>query len=136
GGEGVGGGGGGFMGRHGVVSPRAGPAASGPRPPAAYFCRLAAGILGLIEGKAERNPPNGLPGRDHAMTHPRVALLAAALLLGPGTVAYAQMIVGPAAGPGPGPRQAPPPGSSGMIVSPATGPSAGPMTRPMRPPMA
>src|SRR5262249_56534518 len=77
----------------------------------------------------------GLPGRDHAMTHPRVALLAAALLLGPGTVAYAQMIVGPAAGPGPGPRQAPPPGRSGMIVSPATGPSAGPMTGPMGAPM-
>ena len=62
------------------------------------------------------------------MTHPRVALLAAALLLGPGTLAYAQMIVGPAAGPGPG--QAPPPGGSGMIVGPSAGPS-GPMTGPM-----
>jgi hypothetical protein len=58
------------------------------------------------------------------MTHPRVALLAAALLLGPGTAAYAQMIVGPATGPGPG--QAPPPGSSGMIVGPAVGPPSGP----------
>jgi len=62
------------------------------------------------------------------MTHPRVALLAAALLLGPGTTAYAQMIVGPAAGPGPtmGPGQGPPPGSSGMIVGPATGAPSGP----------
>ncbi len=58
------------------------------------------------------------------MTHPRVALLAAALLLGPGTAAYAQMIVGPAAGPGPG--QAPPAGSSGMIVGPAVGSPGGP----------
>jgi hypothetical protein len=59
------------------------------------------------------------------MTHTRVALLAAALLLGPGTAGHAQMIVGPSAGPGPG--QAPPPGGSGMIVGPATG---GPMTGP------
>lgn len=58
------------------------------------------------------------------MTHPRVALLAAALLLGPGAAAYAQMIVGPAAGPGPG--QAPPAGSSGMIVGPAVGSPGGP----------
>jgi hypothetical protein len=63
------------------------------------------------------------------MTHARVALLAGALLLGPGTAAYAQMIVGPAAGPGP--SQAPPAGSSGMIVGPAAGPTAGPMTAPM-----
>jgi hypothetical protein len=64
------------------------------------------------------------------MTHPRVALLAAALLIGPGTAGQAQMIVGPAAGP------APPPGSSGMIVGPAAGPSAGPVMGPgpsMRP---
>jgi hypothetical protein len=58
------------------------------------------------------------------MTHSRVALLAAALLIGPGTAALAQMIVGPAAGPGPG--QAPPPGSSGMIVGPSAGPTMGP----------
>lgn len=57
------------------------------------------------------------------MTHARVALLAAALLIGPGTAVYAQMIVGPAAGPRPA---APPPGS-GMIVGPAgPGPAAGP----------
>src|ERR1700738_3909819 len=53
---------------------------------------------------------NELPGRDHAMTHPRVALLTAALLIGTGTAAYAQMIVGPAGGPGPG---GPPPGTQG-----------------------
>jgi len=35
------------------------------------------------------------------MTHLRVALLAAALLIGLGAAAQAQMIVGPAAGPGP-----------------------------------
>jgi hypothetical protein len=62
------------------------------------------------------------------MTHPRVALLTAALLIGTGTAAYAQMIVGPAVGPGPA---APPPGSTGMIVGPAgpgpmTGPAMGP----------
>ena len=56
------------------------------------------------------------------MSYSRVALLAAALLIGPGTAALAQMIVGPAAGPGP----APPPGSSGMIVGPSTGPGMGP----------
>jgi hypothetical protein len=56
------------------------------------------------------------------MTHARVALLAAALLIGPSTVALAQMIVGPAVGPGPA---APPPGSTGMIVGPA-GPGPGP----------
>ncbi|HEV2956529.1 MAG TPA: hypothetical protein VGX95_10455 [Xanthobacteraceae bacterium] len=58
------------------------------------------------------------------MTHSRVALLAAALLIGAGT-ASAQMIVGPAAGPGPA---APPPGSTGMIVGPGptTGPAVGP----------
>jgi hypothetical protein len=60
------------------------------------------------------------------MTHSRVALLAAALLVGPATVAFAQMIVGPSAGPGPGMGQAPPPGSSGMIVGPSTGPAMGP----------
>jgi len=59
------------------------------------------------------------------MTHSRVALLAAALLIGPGTAALAQMIVGPAAGPG----QAPPPGASGMIVGPSAGPS-GPVMGP------
>jgi hypothetical protein len=65
------------------------------------------------------------------MTHPRVALLAAALLIGPVTAATAQMIVGPSPGPGPGvgPGQAPPPGGSGMIVGPAT-PGPGPMTGP------
>jgi len=52
----------------------------------------------------------------HTMTHSRVALLAAVLLIGPGTAALAQMIVGPAAGP------APPAGSSGMIVGPSAGP--------------
>ena len=58
------------------------------------------------------------------MTHPRVALLAAALLIGPGTAAFAQMIVGPSVGPGPAP---PPPGSTGMIVGPAgPGPATGP----------
>ena len=62
------------------------------------------------------------------MTHLRVALLAAALLIGLGAAAQAQMIVGPAAGPGPA---APPPGSTGMIVGPAgpgpmTGPAMGP----------
>jgi hypothetical protein len=58
------------------------------------------------------------------MTHARVALLAAALLIGPGTAARAQMIVGPAVGPGPA---APPPGSTGMIVGPpASGPAMGP----------
>jgi hypothetical protein len=57
------------------------------------------------------------------MRHSRVALLAAALLIGPGTAALAQMIVGPAAGP------APPPGSSGMIVGPSTG-SGGPVMGP------
>jgi len=61
------------------------------------------------------------------MTHPRVALLAAALLIAPGTAALAQMIVGPAAGPGPG--HAPPPGSSGMIVGPSAG-SGGPVMAP------
>jgi hypothetical protein len=64
------------------------------------------------------------------MTHSRVALLAAALLIGPTAAASAQMIVGPAAGPG----QGPPPGSSGMIVGPATGPSPGPMVAPGAPP--
>jgi hypothetical protein len=59
------------------------------------------------------------------MTHSRVALLAAALLIGTGTAALAQMIVGPAAGPGP----APPPGSSGMIVGPSPG-SGGPVMGP------
>ena len=59
------------------------------------------------------------------MTHSRVALLAAALLIGPGTAALAQMIVGPAAGPAP----APPPGSSGMIVGPSAGPG-GPIMGP------
>ena len=59
------------------------------------------------------------------MAHSRVALLVAALLIGPGTAALAQMIVGPAAGPGP----APPPGGSGMIVGPSAGPS-GPVMGP------
>ena len=61
------------------------------------------------------------------MTHSRVALLAAALIVGLGSAALAQMIVGPAAGPPPGMGQAPPPGSSGMIVGPAVGPSSGPV---------
>ena len=70
------------------------------------------------------------------MTHHRVALLVAALLIGPGAAAYAQMIVGPATGPGPGPAPtlgpaAPQPGSSGMIVGPAVGPGPGPMSGPM-----
>jgi hypothetical protein len=60
------------------------------------------------------------------MTHSRVALLAAALLIGPGTAALAQMIVGPAAGP----AQAPPPGASGMIVGPSAGPPSGPVMGP------
>lgn len=60
------------------------------------------------------------------MTHSRVALLAAALLFGPGTAALAQMIVGPAAGPG----QAPPSGTSGMIVGPSAGPPSGPVMGP------
>jgi hypothetical protein len=61
------------------------------------------------------------------MTHPRVALLAA-LLISTGTAAYAQMIVGPAMGPGPA---APPPGSTGMIVGPAApGPATGPAMGP------
>ena len=64
------------------------------------------------------------------MTHSRVALLAAALLVGLGSAALAQMIVGPAAGPPPGMGQAPPPGSSGMIVGPAAGPSSGPVMGP------
>jgi hypothetical protein len=55
------------------------------------------------------------------MTHPRVGLLAVALLIGTGTAGYAQMIVGPAAGPAPA---APPPGASGMIVGPAMGPGS------------
>jgi len=62
------------------------------------------------------------------MTHSRVALLAAALLIGTGTAGYAQMIVGPAVGPGPA---APPPGSTGMIVGPAApGPATGPAMGP------
>ena len=70
------------------------------------------------------------------MTHPRVALFTAALLIGTGTAAYAQMIVGPAVGPGPA---APPPGSTGMIVGPAapgsmTGPAMGPGPAPGMPP--
>jgi len=70
------------------------------------------------------------------MTHLRVALLAAALLIGLGAAAQAQMIVGPAAGPGPA---APPPGSTGMIVGPAapgpmTGPAMGPGAAPGMPP--
>jgi hypothetical protein len=70
------------------------------------------------------------------MTYPRVALLAAALLIGPGATAQAQMIVGPAVGPGPA---APPPGSTGMIVAPAgpgpmTGPAMGPGGAPGMPP--
>jgi hypothetical protein len=70
------------------------------------------------------------------MTHPRVALLAAALLIGTGTAAHTQMIVGPAVGPGPA---APPPGSTGMIVGPAapgpmTGPAMGPGAAPGMPP--
>ena len=70
------------------------------------------------------------------MTHPRVALLTAALLIGTGTAAYAQMIVGPAVGPGPA---APPPGSTGMIVGPSapgpmTGPAMGPGAAPGMPP--
>ena len=60
------------------------------------------------------------------MIHSRVALLAAALLIGPGTAALAQMIVGPATGPGPTPQ----PGSSGMIVGPSVGPSSGPVMGP------
>jgi hypothetical protein len=65
------------------------------------------------------------------MTHSRAALLAAALLIAPVTAANAQMIVGPAAGPGPGMGQAPPPGSSGMIVGPAVGaPPSGPAMGP------
>src|ERR1051326_3447744 len=70
---------------------------------------------------------NELWGRGPTTTHTRVALLAAALLIGPGTAVLAQMIVGPAVGPGP-PPSAPPPGSSGMIVGPAAPGSA------MRPP--
>jgi len=70
------------------------------------------------------------------MTHLRVALLAGALLIGLGAAAQAQMIVGPAAGPGPA---APPPGSTGMIVGPAapgpmTGPAMGPGAAPGMPP--
>jgi hypothetical protein len=70
------------------------------------------------------------------MTHLRVALLAAALLIGLGEAAQAQMIVGPAAGPGPA---APPPGSTGMIVGPSapgpmTGPAMGPGAAPGMPP--
>jgi hypothetical protein len=70
------------------------------------------------------------------MTHLRVALLAAALLIGLGAAAQAQMIVGPAAGPGPA---APPPGSTGMIVGPSapgpmTGPAMGPGAAPGMPP--
>src|ERR1043166_166371 len=71
------------------------------------FCRLAAGILGLIEGTAESGPPTTFR-KDHAMSPPRVALIAAALLIAPATAGNAQMIVGPAAGPGPGMGQAPP----------------------------
>jgi hypothetical protein len=55
------------------------------------------------------------------MTHPRVALLAVALLIGPVTGAVAQMIVGPTPGPAaPGPVMGPGPGS-GMTVGPAPG---------------
>src|SRR5690348_1099591 len=96
-----------------------------PRLANAHFCRLPAGIFGLIERAAESTPPTTFR-KDHAMTHSRVALLAAALLVGLGSAALAQMIVGPAAGPPPGMGQAPPPGSSGMIVGPAAGPSSGP----------
>jgi hypothetical protein len=69
------------------------------------------------------------------MTHSRVALLAAALLIGPVTAAVAQMIVGPAQGPAPGPVMGPGPGSgmtvgpapgSGMTVGPGPGPAMGP----------
>src|SRR5262249_42240711 len=81
--------------------------------------RLAAGILGLIEGAAEPAPPTAFREGDPAMTHSRAALLVAALLIASVATANAQMIVGPAAGPGPGMGQAPPPGSSGMIVGPA-----------------
>jgi hypothetical protein len=56
------------------------------------------------------------------MTHSRVALLAAALLIGPVTAAVAQMIVGPTQGPAPGPVMGPGPGSgSGMTVGPGPG---------------
>jgi hypothetical protein len=70
------------------------------------------------------------------MTYPRVALVAATLLIAPGTAALAQMIVGPAMGPGPAP---PPPGSTGMIVGPGGpgpmgGPAMGPGGRPGMPP--
>jgi hypothetical protein len=54
------------------------------------------------------------------MTHSRVALLAVVLLAGPATVASAQMIVGPSAGPGTGMTTGPAPGS-GMTVGPAPG---------------
>ena len=54
------------------------------------------------------------------MTHSRVALLAAALLIGPGTAALAQMIVGPSTGAPGGPVMGPGPG-----MGPAPGPSAG-----------
>jgi hypothetical protein len=62
------------------------------------------------------------------MTHPRVALLAVTLLIGPMTAAGAQMIVGPTPGqaPGPGP-------STGMTVGPGSGMTVGPgpgMARP------
>jgi hypothetical protein len=55
------------------------------------------------------------------MTHPRVALLAVTLLIGPMTAAGAQMIVGPTPGQGPGPG----PGS-GMTVGPGSGMTVGP----------
>jgi hypothetical protein len=59
------------------------------------------------------------------MTHPRVALLAVTLLIGPMTAAGAQMIVGPTPGQGPGPATGPGP-SSGMTVGPGSGMTVGP----------
>ena len=59
------------------------------------------------------------------MTHPRVALLAVTLLIGPVTAAGAQMIVGPSPGQAPGPAMAPGPGS-GMTVGPGSGMTVGP----------
>jgi hypothetical protein len=59
------------------------------------------------------------------MTHPRVALLAVTLLIGPVTAASAQMIVGPSPGPAAGPVMGPGPGS-GMTVGPGPGMTVGP----------
>jgi hypothetical protein len=63
------------------------------------------------------------------MAHPRVALLAVTLLVGPITAAGAQMIVGPSQGPAPGPTQGPGPT---LGPGPAQGPvmGTGPMMGP------